>query len=164
MDAPVDGTLAIAGEGGGQLVVEQPTVRPKRKQGRKDGQTQCWFPGCYRCDNLAKHPADRTADVQLQLRIVHDLSADEPYRSSHCLLCPVHLPFISPTRVLGARVAIPLDGILISGEVVDLGRGGLMVSNPAIPLLVAKPWRIDWDGITPAGAPAFMSSEEVALR
>ena len=68
------------------MSLSSPTVRPKRKQGRKDGQTQCWFPGCYRCDNLATHPADRTADVQLQLRIVHNLSADEPYRSSHCLL------------------------------------------------------------------------------
>ena len=52
-------------------------------------------------------------------------------------------------------------GEFLRGTVNDLGRGGLLVANPAIPLQVAKPWRVDWKGIVPSGAPIFMLTEEV---
>ena len=99
----------------------------------------------------------------MQLRLSpHYLGPDITYPVKANKLCPEHLPTITPHRVLGAHVAVPVEGKFAEGVISDLGRGGLAVSNPEIPLQVAKPWRVDYKGITPAGAPAFMNTDEVA--
>ena len=137
--------------------------RPPRVQGLKKGRTKCWVPGCEHTHNLDRHPAERTADVFLQLRLPpHDLGPDVTYPCKLNKLCPEHLPCLTPHRVLGASVAVPLNGKFAEGVISDLGRGGLAVSNPEVPLQVAKPWRVDYKGVTPPNAPAFMSTEEVA--
>ena len=48
------------------------------------------------------------------------------------------------------------------GTVTDLGRGGLQCSDPTEPLRLQRPWRVEYCGVTPTGAPCFMSTEEVA--
>ena len=137
-------------------------TRPKRKQSLKAGRSKCWFPMCMCVAGLDRYEPSRAADVRLRLRIDHNLDADEPYPAYDNKLCPEHLPSITPHQVLGAHVAVVHKGVFIQGTVSDLGRGGLFVSNPAIPLTVAKPWRVDWEGVPPLDSPMFFSTEEVA--
>ena len=134
---------------------------PKRKQSLKAGRNKCWFPECACTVGLARHPVDRTADVQLALRVQHHLDADTPYPSAECKLCPTHLPAIYPHQVLGAKVAVLVRDEMCVGIINDLGRGGLLVSDPSAPLMLDKPWRVDYFAVAPQGAPAFMSTEEV---
>ena len=69
----------------------------------------------------------------MQLRLSpHYLGPDITYPVKANKLCPEHLPTITPHRVLGAHVAVPVEGKFAEGVISDLGRGGLAVSNPEI--------------------------------
>ena len=83
-----------------------------------------------------------------------------PTKDNH--LCPQHMPGIAAHQIIGAEVAALVGSTFALGTVTDLGRGGLQCSDPTEPLRLQRPWRVEYDGVTPSGAPAFMSAEEVA--
>ena len=93
----------------GQIVTHEPGgARAPRAQRPKSGSDVCWFPQCKHNHDLSRYPTERSADVQLQLRLApHYLGPDIKYPDKRNKLCPDHLPVLSPFRVLGASVAVP---------------------------------------------------------
>ena len=100
-------------------------MRAKRKQALKAGRDVCWRAGCNCQTNLVGVSKERVADAMHYMLNVEgaDLGAfggkPRTLPMDHCYnkQCPAHAPKLTAFRVIGADVAVEVDGGILLGVV-----------------------------------------------
>ena len=100
-------------------------ARAKRKQGLKAGRDVCWRAGCACQTNLVGVAKERVPDAMHYMLYVEGADLGTfggkprtlPTDQSYNRQCPQHAPKLTAFRIIGADVAVEVDGGILLGAV-----------------------------------------------